>query len=197
MAKFLSMISRPQELESDLKTINVQLSELGQLSKGIAKQMDSATVAHLAAQEAMLMQKLSVLQQVRWTLFCLTQYHSLCICSVSKAFVGIERHLHLLVLQLLNRHLQNTSSGLSKQSKFDESCAALETFLDAVQETLRTEDPLASADEAAIRRRLDELRDVCRQFRLEQQDLDSLNDLGYKLPLSPSDADRLHTINNR
>ena len=89
------------------------------------------------------------------------------------------------------------SSELSKQSKFDDSARALELFLDSVQTMLEPEDPNKSSDESVIRDRLDELKDACRQMRLKQQDLDSLNDLGYRLPLNKEDADRLHVVNNR
>ena len=89
------------------------------------------------------------------------------------------------------------SSELSKQSKFEDSARALELFLDSIQAMLEPEDPNKSSDELVIRDRLDELKDACRQMRLKQQDLDSLNDLGYRLPLNKEDAERLHVINNR
>ena len=88
------------------------------------------------------------------------------------------------------------SSELSKQSKFEDSARALELFLDSMQAMLEPEDPNKSSDELVIRDRLDELKDACRQMRLKQ-DLDSLNDLGYRLPLNKEDAERLHVINNR
>ena len=89
------------------------------------------------------------------------------------------------------------SSELSKQSKFEDSARALELFLASIQAMLEPEDPNKSSDELVIRDRLDELKDACRQMRLKQQDLDSLNDLGYRLPLNKEDAERLHVINNR
>ena len=89
------------------------------------------------------------------------------------------------------------SSELSKQSKFDDSAKALELFLDSIQAILEPEDPNKSADESVIRKRLDDLKDACRQMRQKQPDLDTLNGLGYRLPLNKEDADRLHVINNR
>ena len=89
------------------------------------------------------------------------------------------------------------SSELSKQSKFDDSAKALGLFLDSIQAALEPEDPNKSADESVIRDRLDDLKDTCRQMRQKQPDLDTLNDLGYRLPLNKEDADRLHVINNR
>ena len=116
--------------------------------------------------------------------------------------INIRKTVHYnLILafffQILNKHVHNMSSELSKQSKFDDSARDLELFLDNVQATLEPEDPNKSSDESVIRDRLDELKDACRQMRLKQQDLDSLNDLGYRLPLNKEDADRLHVINNR
>ncbi len=52
-------------------------------------------------------------------------------------------------------------------------------------------------EESIIRVRLDDLKDVCKDFRHRQQDLDALNDLGYRLPLKKTDAERLHNLNNR
>ncbi len=66
-----------------------------------------------------------------------------------------------------------------------------------MQTALEAEDPGEPTDEFIIRARLDEVKDVCQQFRLRQPDLDALNDLGYRLPLNKNDAARLHVINNR
>ncbi len=89
------------------------------------------------------------------------------------------------------------TSELSRQSKFDEDASQLDHFLDGVQSTLGEEDPNKSMEESIIRVRLDDLKDTCKDFRHRQQDLDALNDLGYRLPLKKTDAERLHNLNNR
>ena len=81
--------------------------------------------------------------------------------------------------------------------KFNESANALAAFLNRMQTVLEPEDPNKSADESVIRERLVDLKEACRDLKHKQQDLDSLNDLGYRLSLNKNDADRIHVINNR
>ncbi len=99
--------------------------------------------------------------------------------------------------QALTKHLRNLRLDLSKHSKFQDKYKTLETFLANVDAILSGNDPNRSAEEEVLRQRLGELQHLTSKFSHNQPDLDSINLIGYRLPLNDDDSTRLKQLNQR
>ncbi len=99
--------------------------------------------------------------------------------------------------QALTKHLRNLWLDLSKHSEFQDKYETLETFLPNVDAILSGNDPNRSAEEEVLHQRLGELQDLTSKFSHNQPDLDSINLIGYRLPLNDDDSTRLKQLNQR
>ena len=99
--------------------------------------------------------------------------------------------------QALSRLLHALQRDLTKKSRFQTTYKSVDTFLASADSLLRGVDPNQSAEEEVLRTRINELRDLSTQFSCTQPDLDSLNLIGYRLPLSEDESEHLKTLNQK
>jgi nesprin-1 len=85
----------------------------------------------------------------------------------------------------------------AKKSRFQNTYTTLDSFLANADDVLRGNDPNQSAEEELIETRIGQLRDLTKHFSYTQNDLDSLNLIGYRMPLSEDDSKRLKTLNQK
>lgn len=82
---------------------------------------------------------------------------------------GVEQRL-LALRQLLSQHIQALHEDLSQGNRFSEAFSAVTTFLDHARLVLLVEDPNKAAEQSAIQKRLDQLKQLSSQFQvLESQ----------------------------
>ena len=101
-------------------------------------------------------------------------------------------------LQLaLSRYNHSTQSEASRHTKFEDAYDIVNSFLAEADSSLGVVDPDKSSHESDIRSRLGELKDLTKSFRRRQAALELLNEMGYRLPLSGNNAQRLRDLNHR
>ena len=99
--------------------------------------------------------------------------------------------------QALARHLQSLQDDLDKHSRFDSAFTNVDGFLAQADDILCSEDPNKSAEEPSIRERLDQFKNLAGQFTERQPDLETVNLIGYRLPLNEADSQRMRQLNQR
>ena len=99
--------------------------------------------------------------------------------------------------QALSRLLHTLQRDLTKKSRFQSTYKSVDSFLANADSLLRGIDPSQSAEEEILRSRINELRDLTTQFSCTQPDLDSLNLIGYRLPLSEGESEHLKVLNQK
>jgi nesprin-1 len=99
--------------------------------------------------------------------------------------------------QALNRHQKSLQEGLDQHKRFSLAFNNVDQFLSQAEVILRKADPTASADEADIRERLEQFKALSDQFTERLADLETVNLIGYRLPLSETDSHRMRHLNQK
>ncbi|XP_023932384.1 nesprin-1-like [Lingula anatina] len=99
--------------------------------------------------------------------------------------------------QALLKHTHNLQNDLSQQRRFDDLIEVIQEFFNDAERVLEEEDPNKSADEDTLKDRLEELKALNVQFNNYQSKLDNLNNMGYRLPLSKKNSEKLKQTNQK
>ncbi len=121
---------------------------------------------------------------------------STAIINMTSQQMALRQRVNGLKLAL-NKHLKSIEKDQLKFSRFTDMLNQLEVFLVDTQTTLCDEDPNKSADEQQLRARLQQFKDVAFQFSDRSPNLDSLNDMGYRLALPHREAEKLQQLNHQ
>ena len=97
--------------------------------------------------------------------------------------------------QSLSRYIQHTEEDIKAQKNFAEKAERLISWLEEAQDKVKREDPNRSADENSIRDRMSQLKEVMREFGSHQPEVNTLNEMGYRLSLDKTNAANLATLN--
>lgn len=118
------------------------------------------------------------------------------IVTITSRQTNIEQRLTAL-RQMLAKHLQNLQQDVNQYNRFLAEFDAVTKFLAVADSILAEEDPNKSMDDDILNMRLEQLKDLMLQFHVNQSQLDTLNDLGYRLALCEVDATNLKSLNHR
>uniref|UniRef100_H3A7S5 KASH domain-containing protein n=1 Tax=Latimeria chalumnae TaxID=7897 RepID=H3A7S5_LATCH len=88
-------------------------------------------------------------------------------------------------------------AGVVDYEVFTKRLAALEKWIVEAEEILKGQDPNRSSDLSVIQDRMEELKQQMLKFSSMAPDLDRLNELGYRLPLSDKEIKRIQALNRR
>ena len=99
--------------------------------------------------------------------------------------------------QSLSRHIHLTEEDIKAQRKFSNNAENLIAWLEEAQDKVRREDPNRSSDENSIRDRMSQLKEVMREFGSHQPEVNTLNEMGYRLSLDKANAANLATLNTK
>ncbi|ESO86158.1 hypothetical protein LOTGIDRAFT_129690, partial [Lottia gigantea] len=99
--------------------------------------------------------------------------------------------------QQLSHHIESLSEDTSQLNNFHDAYDVIKTFLSHAESILAAEDPQKSADSFRLESRLDQLKVLQMQFNDHMIDLDTVNNLGYRLALKPFDASRMQELNHK
>lgn len=78
---------------------------------------------------------------------------------------------------------------------FNEQLATLYRWTVEAEEVLKSQDPNGSCDQLVIQDRMEELKKQMLKFSSMAPDLERLNELAYRLPLSDSEIKRMQNLN--
>lgn len=78
---------------------------------------------------------------------------------------------------------------------FSEQLGTLGRWTVEAEEVLKGQDPNSSFDQSAIQDRMEELKKQMLKFSSMAPDLEHLNELAYRLPLSESEIKRMQNLN--
>ena len=98
--------------------------------------------------------------------------------------------------QALSHHQHHLQIGVSQQTRFEAVLALVDDCLSDAEGKLQ-EDLDKSMDEGTLRENLDQLKIVSLEFNKNQAQLDSANEMGYRMPLSERDSARLRQANQK
>ena len=118
------------------------------------------------------------------------------IVNITSKLSGLEQRV-LTLRQKLAKHIQSLQGDLSQQKRFQEAFDNVKAFLSQAQRILGMDDPNKSADEKVLGDRLEYLKELLSQFSDNSAQLDSLNDLGYRLALNETAAADLQDLNHQ
>lgn len=118
------------------------------------------------------------------------------IVNITSKLSALEQRM-LTLRQKLSKHVHGLQGDLSQQRRFQEAFDNVKAFVSQAQRILGMEDPNRSADEKVIGDRLEHLKELCAQFNDNSANLDSLNDLGYRLALNETAAADLQDLNHK
>ncbi|XP_038626046.1 nesprin-1 isoform X2 [Tachyglossus aculeatus] len=99
--------------------------------------------------------------------------------------------------QALSRQQTMLQTGVLDYETFSKSLDGLEAWIVEAEEVLTGQDPSHSSDLSTIQDRMEELKGQMLKFSSMVPDLDRLNELGYRLPLSDKEIKRMQNLNRR
>ncbi|TSO25166.1 Nesprin-1 [Bagarius yarrelli] len=97
--------------------------------------------------------------------------------------------------QTLNRQQAALQAGMQDYETFNELLSSLGHWTIEAEEVLRGQDPNGSRDQLVIQQRMEELKKQMLKFSSMSSDLERLNELAYRLPLSDSEIKRMQNLN--
>ena len=118
------------------------------------------------------------------------------IVNITSKLSGLEQRV-LSLRQKLAKHVQSLQGDLSQQRRFQEAFDNVKAFVSQAERILGMEDPNKSADEKALSDRLEHLKELSAQFSDNSTQLDSLNDLGYRMALNETLSAELQDLNHK
>nr|XP_045014662.1 nesprin-1 isoform X2 [Jaculus jaculus] len=86
-------------------------------------------------------------------------------------------------------------AGVVDYETFAKSLEALEVWIVEAEDILQAQDPTHSSDLSTIQERMEELKGQMLKFSSMAPDVDRLNELGYRLPLSDKEIKRIQSLN--
>ncbi|XP_045150652.1 nesprin-1 [Echinops telfairi] len=108
--------------------------------------------------------------------------------------LSLSQHLGTLE-QALCKQQTTLQAGVLDYETFAKSLEGLEAWTVEAEEILQGQDPSHSSDLSTIRERMEELKGQMLKFSSMAPDLDHLNELGYRLPLSDKEIKRMQNLN--
>nr|KAF6462350.1 hypothetical protein HJG59_011373 [Molossus molossus] len=108
--------------------------------------------------------------------------------------LSLSQHLCALE-QALCKQQTVLQAGILDYETFTKSLEALEAWIIEAEEILQGQDPSHSSDLSTIQERMEELKGQMLKFSSMAPDLDRLNELGYRLPLSDKEIKRMQSLN--
>ncbi|XP_049759928.1 nesprin-1 isoform X14 [Elephas maximus indicus] len=108
--------------------------------------------------------------------------------------VSLSQHLSALE-QALCKQQTVLQAGVLDYETFAKSLEGLEAWVVEAEEILQGQDPSHSSDLSTIQERMEELKGQMLRFSSMSPDLDHLNELGYRLPLSDKEIKRMQNLN--
>ncbi|MCJ8736789.1 hypothetical protein PDJAM_G00016450 [Pangasius djambal] len=97
--------------------------------------------------------------------------------------------------QTLTRQQAALQAGMQDYETFSEQLGALSRWTVEAEEVLKCQDPNGSCDQLVIQDRMEELKKQMLKFSSMAPDLERLNELAYRLPLSDSEIKRMQNLN--
>lgn len=99
--------------------------------------------------------------------------------------------------QSLNKYAQNVHEDMTDQTRFQENLNAVTDFLHRAEEVLQQRDPDKSSESKHVKQRLQQLKKLFGEFSDNESNIDSLNDLGYRMALSEAYSEKLLQLNHQ
>ncbi|XP_075410476.1 nesprin-1-like isoform X2 [Tenrec ecaudatus] len=156
--------------------VAVWIQDCNELLRGLGTVKDSLFVLHELGEQ--------LKQQVDASAASAIQSDQL---SLSQHVGGLE--------QALCKQQTTLQAGVLDYETFAKSLEGLEAWTVEAEETLQGQDPSHSSDLSTIQERMEELKGQMLKFSSMAPDLDHLNELGYRLPLSDKEIKRMQNLN--
>ncbi|XP_029114386.1 nesprin-1 isoform X5 [Scleropages formosus] len=99
------------------------------------------------------------------------------------------------VEQTLGRQQTVLKAGVQDYERFSEQLDSLDRWITEAEGVLKEPDPNCSSDLSTIQDRMKELKGQMLKFSNMAPDLERLNELGYRLPLSDKEIKRMQSLN--
>ncbi|XP_076155328.1 nesprin-1 isoform X4 [Alosa pseudoharengus] len=122
--------------------------------------------------------------------------------QVDTSAAGAIQSDQLMLTQRLSRLEQSLSrqqsilqTGVQDYELFKEQLASLDSWMKEAEDALNGQDPTGSSDQSLIQGRMEELKGQMLRFSSLAHELEQVNELGYRLPLSDSEIKRLQSLN--
>ncbi|XP_022095690.1 nesprin-1-like isoform X2 [Acanthaster planci] len=97
----------------------------------------------------------------------------------------------------LKRFIKTQEADLKMQRQLRDKIQKLLSWLEDATDVINMDDPNRSSDETSIRERMAQLKAVMVEFSGRQSELNSLNEMGYRLSLNRTNAADLSSVNNK